>query len=101
KGSSAQFLQAMYRGDPLLESSLAEIQHITGDGRMDEDLDSGISAREVAKLAGKFLNEEARIAAFSLTGWDTHVGQDRRLPHKLKSLSEVLLELKGVLGNNW
>jgi len=100
KLESAQFLQAMYKGDPLLENSFAEIQQLAKGG-MSDNVDPGISSRELAQLAAKFLNAEARIAALSITGWDTHIAQDRRLPKQLKQLSDMLLALKETLGRNW
>jgi uncharacterized protein (DUF1501 family) len=98
---SAQFLQAMYKGDPVLQSSFDEIQQAMGEGAQSDNMDQGVSARELAQLVGKFLNADARIAAFSVTGWDTHVGQDKRMPRQLKMLSDTLLMLKTTLGNNW
>jgi uncharacterized protein (DUF1501 family) len=99
--ASAQFLQAMYRGDPLLEPAFAEIEEMARGAGSSDNLDPGISPRELAQLAAKFLNADARIAAFSLTGWDTHVSQEKRLTRQLKDLSEMLLTLKTTLAGNW
>ena len=65
------------------------------------DVDPGISPRELAQLAAQFLNKEARIAAFSVTGWDTHAGQEKRMQAQLRILSSSLLALKEGLGRNW
>lgn len=98
---SAQFLQAMYKGDPILESSFAEVQQLAGETMTSPDVDPGVSPRELALLAAQFLNKEARIAAFSVTGWDTHVGQVKRMEGQLKTLSSTLIALKEGLGRNW
>lgn len=98
---SAQFLKALYEGDPILEPSFEEVQKLAGDKMTTPDVDPAISPRELAQLAARFLNQDARIAAFSLTGWDTHVGQERLMAVRLKSLSEMLLALKESLGGNW
>lgn len=98
---SAQFLQALYKGDPVLEPSFAEVQALSGGQVTTPNLDPGISPRELAGLAGQFLNKESRIAVFSITGWDTHVAQDARMSGQLAVLSNVLLTLKQTLGANW
>lgn len=100
-GESAQFLQALYKGDPILEPSFAEIQQMTGGDLGVPNLDPGVSPRELAGLAAKFLNQEARIAVFSMTGWDTHVNQAPRMAKQLAQLSAMLLKLRDDLGGNW
>ncbi len=98
---SAQFLKALYEGDPILEPSFEEVQRLAGAKMTSPDVDPAISPRELAQLAAQFLNQDARIAAFSLNGWDTHVGQERLITMRLKSLSEMLLALRESLGGNW
>ena len=98
---SAQFLQALYKGDPILEPSFDEVNQLAGGKVTSPDIDPGISPRELAQLAAQFLNKEARIAAFSVTGWDTHVGQEKRMQAQLRILSNSLLALKESLGRNW
>ena len=66
---------------------------------------AGKGKKEEAPPLGRYvatrLNEEARIATFSLPGWDTHQNQARLLPGRLKDLSGTLLEMKAGLGRNW
>jgi uncharacterized protein (DUF1501 family) len=57
----------------------------------------GSLERRVAEFIGKRLREETRIAAFSITGWDTHQRQDRSLPNALGRLSEAILTLQTTL----
>ncbi len=48
----------------------------------------------IAEFAANQLAKQARIAAFSLNGWDTHRGQSRELPRALGRLSETILSMK-------
>lgn len=52
---------------------------------------------KVAEFAAKQLRGPARIAAFSLNGWDTHRQQHRLLVPALTRLSETLTTLKAQL----
>jgi uncharacterized protein (DUF1501 family) len=100
-GDSEQFLRSMYDSDALLKASFAEIQQLRQATGKSGDIDPGVSPREMAKLAANYLNQDARIAAFSLTGWDTHINQEARLPPLLNQLSQMLLTFKESLGANW
>ena len=53
--------------------------------------------RHIAEFIGRRLREETRIAAFSITGWDTHQRQDRSLPNALGRLAEAILTLQTTL----
>ncbi len=56
----------------------------------------------IAEFAGKRLREEARIASFSINGWDTHHAQDRSLPRALDRLADAILTLQEtVRGPVW
>ena len=57
----------------------------------------GILGRYVAdRLTGA-----ARIASFSLSGWDTHQGQARIMQDRLGELTDTLLALRDGLGAVW
>ncbi|MGH1412740.1 MAG: DUF1501 domain-containing protein [Pelagimonas sp.] len=53
--------------------------------------------KRLAKFAADRLREDARIASFSLNGWDSHAQQDRLLNRSLGTLSDVILTLKNEL----
>lgn len=53
---------------------------------------------QIARFAAERLRDDARVAAFSLNGWDTHSAQDRSLGRSLSALSETLLAIKQDLG---
>ncbi len=55
----------------------------------------------LADFAAERLRGEARIAAFSLSGWDTHAAQKATLPRALVPLAETILALKAGLGPVW
>jgi len=59
------------------------------------------NTKALAAFAAARLNEETRIASFSIGGWDTHSGQKRNLARALKQLSDAILALKSGLGANW
>jgi uncharacterized protein (DUF1501 family) len=52
----------------------------------------------VAEFAAQQLAGDARVAAFSINGWDTHKGQGKALGNALGRLSETLLTLRDGLG---
>ena len=55
-------------------------------------------ADRVADYAAERLRGATRIAAFSLTGWDTHKGQGKGFGRALARLERSILRLKSVLG---
>ncbi|PRX09892.1 UNVERIFIED_ORG: uncharacterized protein (DUF1501 family) [Martelella mediterranea] len=58
----------------------------------------GASTEGLAKLAGGFLKENYRVAAFSINGWDTHAGQPDLFRRSAGSLSSAILTLKNEMG---
>ncbi|MBR0651204.1 DUF1501 domain-containing protein [Roseomonas terrae] len=63
----------------------------------------GGAFRTLAQAAGRLLArpDGPRIAAFELTGWDTHAQQVNRLPGPLGQLDDGLAALKEALGDHW
>ena len=56
----------------------------------------------IARFAAQQLRNDARIAAFSLNGWDTHFRQPANLGRALTRLSETLLALQtGLTAPIW
>lgn len=106
-------------GDPAFAAALAEALVLSGAedpdaaGMAEAETDGMMGAmtagakgrdrghRALARYAGQQLAGAARIAAFSLTGWDTHQRQDRALPVALTRLAEVLEVLRAELGPAW
>ncbi len=94
-------LKKLYENDKLFASS-ADIA-LDLSGKMDSSMGAGraAKAKALAAFAADRLNEETRIAAFSIGGWDTHRNQSATLPRALKELSAAILTLKNRLGANW
>jgi len=96
-------LEAVYAEDPLF--------HAAADGafRIVDELDAegveadtrGAYSLRLAEFAAQRLRGDARIASFSLNGWDTHAGQANALPRALGNLTAALLALKEGLGPVW
>ncbi|MBO9478969.1 DUF1501 domain-containing protein [Shimia sp. R11_0] len=59
---------------------------------------AGRTHQRVASFAAAQLREEARVACFSLGGYDTHARQAKTLQRPLERLSDSLLTLKSELG---
>jgi uncharacterized protein (DUF1501 family) len=110
-------LTHLYEGDPLFEPAAAEAIALSaatsGPGPVPES-DPGMMAMsemasdgpgrghlQIAEFAVERLRGDARVAAFSLNGWDTHARQHRSLPRALGQLSDVVRALHLGLGPVW
>ncbi|NEY90422.1 DUF1501 domain-containing protein [Tabrizicola oligotrophica] len=101
-------LEQVYHDDALFQSAAAEALLLGGAEDMDmaAEMDPAKAMRQakrgeagrVAAYAAEKLRQETRIAAFSLTGWDTHKAQGKRLGQSLRQLEQVILRLKADLG---
>ena len=93
-------LSLIYANDPLFANAAEdamELTRTTGDRKAE-----GARAVEVlADYAAGRLNEDARIAAFSIGGWDSHVNQRVTLRGPLAGLETAIVRLKKGLGRNW
>lgn len=101
-GLSAQgqlLLETLYSEDAAFAEPAAAAFRITGemgdDGGKDGQVDS------LAAFAATRLVQDSRIAAFSITGWDTHRAQGRSIRRPLGVLQAALLRLKSDLGPVW
>lgn len=81
--------------DPALHAALSEA--LTRSEESSADTQGGRAHQQIARFAARRLQEEARVAAFSLNGWDTHRAQDRALTRSLQRLSETVLTLRAGL----
>lgn len=88
-------------GDPVaIDGGAAEMMSM-----MQQDMKAaratGAETR-IAEFAANRLRADARVAAFSLNGWDTHNNQGRTLGRALDRLSQTLLSLqKELRGPVW
>ena len=94
---SAQALrlaELVMEDDPALHAALAEAQILSAAGQTSS---KGPTHSKIADFAAARLNGAARVAAFSLGGWDTHQRQAQALPRSLSRLADTLLRLKAGL----
>ncbi|MFD2174407.1 DUF1501 domain-containing protein [Rhodobacter lacus] len=102
-----RLLEEIYRGDPLFHEAAAAALEITGSpvGPMAMAPQTGGAgtreAQGLAAFAAERLRGEARIAAFSLNGWDTHRAQEAAIRAPAAQLSAMIGALKAGLGPVW
>ena len=109
-------LQQIYAGDPLFQSAASEALELSqvieadralmGDELDDEMMEMMANPvrrpeQALAAFAADRLNNETRIASFSINGWDTHRNQKNPLGQGIERLSDTILTLKQGLGANW
>ncbi len=106
---SRLLLESVYHDDPLFRDAAQEAMDLAaaltrdapsqpaaaGEAKKFADVD------ELAAFAAGRLRAEARIAAFSLAGWDTHRGQRGVLGGNLEKLARLVLQLQSGLGAEW
>lgn len=93
-----RLLALVHEGDPLFEQAGGEAVRIAGD----VDREAGGRAHErLADFVAGQLAADARIASFSMGGWDTHGRQGVYMPRALGRLAEVVLRLREGLGPVW
>ena len=96
-------LDMIYADDPLFHSASAQAIELSQEIDRARGMNSSKAqqAGALASFAAQRLNDETRIAAFSIGGWDTHRGQKTGLPKALQQLATSLTTLKAELGANW
>lgn len=91
-----QLAERVMESDPQMHAAFAEAMMLSQD--TDADRRGGRAHQQIARFAAARLREDARVAAFSLNGWDTHRAQARALPRSLGVLSDTILTLRQDLG---
>lgn len=104
-------LSYLFTQDPLFaDAGLAALAMGQPDPAMlDDDDDTDMmagsarpgDAESLAAYVAQQLRGDTRIAAFSLTGWDTHRDQNRTLLPALTRLETAILTLRRDLGPDW
>lgn len=109
-----RLLDRLYAHDPLFHAAYGSALATTDDlepnyfeqtGEMLKGMMGGggqyRAHQRIAEFVAARMREETRIAAFSISGWDTHSRQSRALKRPLSRLSETLLTLRDGLGTDW
>ncbi|MFN3497833.1 MAG: DUF1501 domain-containing protein [Pannonibacter indicus] len=93
------FLAELYKGDRAFSEALKQAVGIDSftDALYANEKRNG-SVAHVARMAGALLKDEYRIASFSITGWDTHVQQEKEFASAVKDLSTAILSLRDEMG---
>jgi len=98
-GQTQRLFEALYHDDPRFAEATADALGIS---RMAErEQEKTPEAVAVTKFVAARLQEQTRIASFSLAGWDTHRGQAGGIERPLKQLATVLTTLRDELGPVW
>ncbi|MCI4663664.1 MAG: DUF1501 domain-containing protein [Neomegalonema sp.] len=92
-------LDQLYAEDPLFDAAYKEAVALGKIEPMRGKDAAGV--RGLAGFAGKMLSAEARIAAFSIGGWDTHRAQAATIKRPLGQLAEAMTVLRETLGAVW
>ncbi|MDA3889423.1 MAG: DUF1501 domain-containing protein [Allgaiera sp.] len=107
---SRLLLEQVYHDDPLFRDAGDEAMDLAdqlGDDRamspqmMRKAANRADQAAALAKFAAERMQQETRIAAFSISGWDSHRAQAGVLRRQLSGLSQAVLALKSGLGPLW
>lgn len=95
-------LEYIYRRDPLFAEAAARAMRLSADvGGASMSPGKAARAEALAHFAAGRLAAETRIAAFSLTGFDTHRNQKAVLSRSLGELATAITTLKTELGSVW
>jgi uncharacterized protein (DUF1501 family) len=100
RNDERRLLDRLYDGDPLFEAAAQGAIGLSS-------LDGTDPARDpknvdpIARFAGERLAADARIAAFSIVGWDTHVGQTNAIVSPLRRLALSITTLASAIGPAW
>ena len=86
-------LEQVYAEDAVFHAASA-----TAFGLAGMEAGAGQETDLIADFVAEGLRGAARIAAFSLTGWDTHKGQERAIRKPLDQLQRAVLRLKAGTG---
>jgi len=97
--------ERVYHDDPLFQQAALEAMELADAGDLNaasaRKAKGGVKVDDVERLvdyaAGR-LRQDTRIAAFSLSGWDSHRAQAAGLPKALTRLQHAILRLQTGLG---
>lgn len=110
-----RLIELVHHDDPLFSGAVADAIGIADSLQLIDNPMTALEAQQLvrerakevggskghlllASFAAARLREEARIAAFSLNGWDTHRRQEKAINGALGRLSEVISTLHQELG---
>lgn len=96
-----RLMELITESDPAMHAALTEARLLAASGTQ-RTQDTTSEHIDIAEFAAQQLSADARIAAFSLNGWDSHHAQDRVLGDALVRLAETLTTLRDKMrGGTW
>lgn len=110
---SRLLLEHIYHDDDLFRDAAQEAMELAAEMDLDrmsgETMQAGAAKApkrladldKLAQFAAERLRGETRIAAFSLSGWDTHRAQRGSLGQSLTGLERLVLQLRSGLSGDW
>ena len=115
--TTSDLLSLVYHDDPLFQATFEDAQYFSnllfGDFPEEEEdaaemmqqslqnANQAGSATAIADFAAQRLRADARVASFSIGGWDTHRSQSSGIRRALRHLSTTILRLREGLGEEW
>lgn len=96
--ATADLLRHVHHDDPLLRDAVEEALRLSAES-LRPDAEDGVE--RLFAFAAAQLRRDARIAALSLGGWDTHRGQHVGLTRPLGRLATGILRVRAELGADW
>lgn len=100
-----RLIERVYAADPAFAESFATAAAMAARAADDAPVEAAPGAARragaLARFAAARLREDARVAGFSIGGWDTHAAQRAVLGRALGELSAAILALREGLGGDW
>ncbi|MEM9551089.1 MAG: DUF1501 domain-containing protein [Pseudomonadota bacterium] len=95
--------ELIMKDDEAMAEAFAQAVRLSDEeARLESGMEGGQKRRAehlaVADFAAQRLREDARIAAFSLNGWDMHIRQKPVMARTLKRLADTILALRDGMG---
>ena len=100
-GQGEALLTRLHAADPAFAESFRQALMLRAETDAERIVGKDDKRDQLGAYVAARLNAEARIAAFSLGGWDTHHNQAPALERRLGVLSDTILALKTGLAGNW
>ncbi|MGB3408047.1 MAG: DUF1501 domain-containing protein [Jannaschia sp.] len=94
--ATRDLLMHVYHDDPLFRATAEEALLLSAEAGMGGR--GGDTNDALCAFAAEQLTQDARIAALSMTGWDTHRAQPQQITRALRRVAGGILRLQGDLG---
>ncbi|EEW26536.1 DUF1501 domain-containing protein [Rhodobacter ferrooxidans] len=100
-GQGTALLGCLHAADPDFAEAYLKAVALRAESEAQRISNADAKRDQLGAYVAARLNAEARIAAFSFGGWDTHNKQGPGIARRLGDLADTILALKAGLGANW